>query len=94
MFYLLWKLSYLFGVKYSDHSLSYESLLDEPAKQISHLCSRLNIENYDLDALQSLIAEPSRGKWKTYADEDWFRAQETWCETIMAEFFGNRIACC
>ena len=48
IFYLVWKLSYLFGVKYSDYSLSYESLLDEPDKQLAHLFARLNIENYDL----------------------------------------------
>jgi hypothetical protein len=94
LFYLVWKLSYLFGVKYSDYSLSYESLLDEPDKQLTHLFSRLNIENYDLAVLRSLIAEPSSEKWKTYADDDWFRAQETWCETVMAEYFGNRISCC
>lgn len=94
LFYLVWKLSYLFGVKYSDHSLSYESLLDEPDKQLAHLFSRLNIENYEPSALLALIAAPSRDKWRIYADDDWFRTQETWCENVMAEYFGNRVSCC
>jgi hypothetical protein len=94
MFYLVWKLSYLFGVKYSDYSLAYESLLDEPDKQIAQLFTRLHIEDYDLGALRALIAEPSREKWKTYADEDWFRSQESWCESILADFFGQHISCC
>jgi hypothetical protein len=90
LFYFLWKLSYLFGVKYSDYSISYESLLDEPDKQVTHLFSRLGIENYDVDFLRSLIVEPSRGKWKAYADDHWFRGHETICETVMAEYFGKR----
>jgi Sulfotransferase family len=90
LFYFLWKLSYLFGVKYSDYSLSYECLLDEPDKRVTHLFSTLGIENYDIDFLQSLIVEPSRGKWKVYAADDWFREQEAICETVMAEYFGKR----
>jgi hypothetical protein len=93
LFYFLWKLSYLFGVKYSDHSLSYESLLDEPEKQLTNLFSLLNIDNYDIDFLRSLIVKPSGEKWKTYADDDWFRGHETMCETIMAEYFGTRMSC-
>jgi hypothetical protein len=94
LFYMTWKLSYLFGVKYSDYSFSYESLLAESDKQLTHLFSRVKIENYDLTTLRSLIVEQSRDKWKTYADDDWFTSQETWCETVMAEYFGKRISCC
>jgi sulfotransferase family protein len=90
LFYFLWKLSYLFGVKYSDCSLSYESLLDEPDKHLTHLFSAVGIESYDIDFLRSLIVEPSKTKWKAYADDNWFRGHETICETIMAEYFGKR----
>ena len=89
LFYLLWKLSYLFGVKYSHYSLSYESLLDEPDKQLTQLFSRLNIEYHDTNFLRTLIVEPSREKWKTYAGDEWFRGHEAMCETAMEEYFGD-----
>ena len=87
LFYFLCKLSYLFGVKYADYSLSYESVLDEPDKQLAHLFSRLDIENYNIDALRSLIVKPRRDEWKAYADDEWFRGHETTCETVMVEYF-------
>jgi Sulfotransferase family len=87
-FYYIWKLSYLFGVKYADYSLSYESLLDEPHKQLKRLMTLLKIEVYDLEALQSLIIKPNREKWRAYADDEWFRHHEETCETVMAKFFA------
>jgi hypothetical protein len=90
LFYFVWKLSYLFGVKYSDYSISYESLIDEPYKQLTNLFERLNIVNYNLDSLRSLIVEPSREKWRTYADEDWFKSHEMICDTVMAAYFGRQ----
>jgi hypothetical protein len=87
-FYFIWKLSYLFGIKYADYSLSYESLLEEPHKQLQHLLTFLKIQDYDVDALQSLIVKPSRDKWRAYADDEWFRHHETTCETVMAAFFA------
>ena len=89
MFYFLWKLSYIFGVKYSHYSLSYESLLDEPEKQFAQLFSWLNIEYYDPNILRSLIVEPVREKWKTYASEEWFRRDEVICEIAMQEYFTD-----
>src|SRR5262245_8914500 len=83
LFYFLCKLSYLFGVKYSDYSLSYESLLDAPDKQLTYLFSKVGIENYDIAFLRSLIVEPSREKWRAYADDEWFRGHETVCETAI-----------
>jgi len=32
---------------------------------------------------------PAIGKWKNYADPEWFRVQESACETVLAEFFSK-----
>ena len=34
------------------------------------------------------MAAPPLGKWKEYADDAWFRAHETVCETTLADFFA------
>jgi len=86
LFYYLWKLSYLFGVRYADFSVSFESLVDDPDAQLTALFKATNIEKYDLARLKALIVRPALGKWTSYAGEEWFREHESRCETVLAEF--------
>jgi hypothetical protein len=88
LFYYLWKLSYLFGRRYADHSLAFEQLVGDPAGRLGELFRVLDVCGGDLAALQKLFAAPPLGKWKEYADDAWFRAHETACETTLADFFG------
>ena len=89
MFYYIWKLSYIFGVQYSDHSLSFESLVQYPERELTKLFSMVNIENFSLESLQSLIVHHPMRKWQDYADDVWFRNHETLCETVLADFFAE-----
>jgi Sulfotransferase family len=93
MFYYIWKLSYIFGLKYSHYSLSYESILTDPRNCLENLFSFLKVDDYDIEYLKSLIEKPISGKWKQYAEEDWFLEHEITCETVLKEFFshGSRI---
>jgi hypothetical protein len=47
------------------------------------------VQRYDLKKLKTLVEKPVVGKWKTYADDEWFRRHESNCETMLAEFFAS-----
>jgi hypothetical protein len=89
LFYYIWKLSYLFGRRYADHSLSMEGLVTNPEAELLALFGVLKIdpEAQDLAKLRGLIAKPEMGKWRKYAAEDWFVRHESACEETLADFF-------
>jgi hypothetical protein len=89
MFYYIWKLSYLFGINFSHYSIAFEHILDNPELQLQKLFTVLGIRDYDIGKLKHLITQTPTGKWKSYADDDWFRKHETICETVLADFFGS-----
>jgi Sulfotransferase family len=86
--YYIWKLSYLFGVKYCDHSIPFEALLVDPDEQLRQLFRVVDAEPVDLQALKRTIVGPPLGKWREYADEAWFQAHEASCEAVLADFLG------
>ena len=86
--YYLWRLSYLFGATYCDHSLVFESLVDDSDEELPKLFRAVDAEPVDLQVLKSLIIEPPRGRWREYADESWFQDLEAACESALAEFLG------
>jgi len=90
IFYYLWKLSYLFGVRYSDHSLSFESLLAQPREQIEKLLQAVNqpVDEATMQKLVALFVKPDMGKWRKYAPPEWFEKHERHCETVLADFFS------
>jgi hypothetical protein len=88
MFYYLWKLSYLYGMKWADHSVRFETLVREPDTELPALMHAVGIRQYDLTSLKALIEIPDLEKWKRYADDAWFQRIESRCETVLAEFYG------
>jgi hypothetical protein len=86
--YYIWKLSYLFGVKYCDHSVSFEALVDDPDDELEKLFQAVDAEPMDFPALKATIVVPPRGRWREYADESWFQALEAGCEAVLAGFLG------
>jgi Sulfotransferase family len=88
LFYYIWKISYLFGRAFAHQSIAFEDILKDPGEQLKRLLKVCRIEKYDIDKLKSLIEKPTLGKWKSYADETWFRDHESVCETTMAGFFA------
>ena len=56
VFYYIWKLSYLFGVKYCDHSIQFESLISEPDAEISELFRVVGSELADPAALRAIVS--------------------------------------
>jgi hypothetical protein len=91
LFYYIWKLSYLFGRRYADHTVAFEHLVGDPERRLEELLCALDVGGGDLRALEKLFAAPPLGKWQEYADDAWFRDHETACETTLANFFGRVI---
>jgi hypothetical protein len=89
LFYYVWKLSYLFGRHYADHSLSYEKLADQPQATLEELLRAVRIPDADVGSLRGLIDSPKAEKWKRYADEAWFQRHEAACEGVIAGFYGQ-----
>lgn len=88
LFYYIWKISYLFGRAFAHHSIAFEDILNDSGEQLKRLLKICRVERYNIDKLKSLIEKPMLGKWKSYADETWFRDHESVCETTMAGFFA------
>jgi hypothetical protein len=89
LFYYIWRLSYLFGRKYSDISLRFESLVKDPPGQLGMLFSTLEISPPNLTELCGCCGSARLGRWPEYADHDWFARHEQACERVLANFFGS-----
>jgi hypothetical protein len=89
MFYLLWKISYLWGVNFSHCSIAFEDLISEPESILKDLFCLLGVEDFNMKKIQSIISKPEIAKWQKYADDVWFKSQESICETILEDFFAS-----
>ncbi len=87
--YYLWKLSYVYGRECCDLSLSFEELTTQPERSLFQIFQLCEIGEQHIEPLLPLITPPPFDKWKAYADESWFQAHESHCETVLAEFFGS-----
>lgn len=87
--YFLWKLSYLYGQKYSHCSISFEELSLKPEKVLFEMFETCGISATHIEPLLSIIKPPPFGKWKDYADDAWFKKYESKCEDVLGDFFGN-----
>jgi hypothetical protein len=90
MFYFIWKLSYLFGRKYGHYTIEYETLLADPESQLRQLMAAASVSEFDVGKLRSLVVDNAPGKWEKFADDNWFRGHEEYCETILSDFLGHK----
>lgn len=89
MFYLLWKISYLWGMNFSHYSIAFENLMHNPGAVLKDLFGFLEIDHFNMEKIQSLLAKPDIGKWQKYADDAWFKNHESACETVLEHFFAS-----
>lgn len=88
-FYLLWKLSYLFGTNHADISVSYEDLVTNTVKTSELIKDVIGADKTFTQIAESLINTTSLGTWVSYADEDWFFEKEAECEAMLDQFLCN-----
>lgn len=86
LFYLLWRLSYLFGVAFSHHTFSFEELVTTPDATLGKLADAVQVGRCDVESAKALIVKPRLGRWRDYADEVWFSRHEAACEELLEEF--------
>jgi hypothetical protein len=91
LFYFIWKLSYLFGVTYADHSFSFESLVENPEIELRRLFTAIAMDGVNVAPLITLV-EPTPARWPHYASDEWFRSHESACEGVLADFFGTPVS--
>jgi hypothetical protein len=85
VFYAVWKLSYLYGIKHATYSMSYEALTQHPEVELDRLFLATGIVGADIDRLMTLV-EPSRPRWSAYADAAWFKEHEEAVDRILDDF--------
>ena len=88
-FYYLWKLSYLHGLNYADHNLSFEQLTQQPAVEIQKLYKLLDIPDDNVESLCNVIQPPKTDQWKQYAEDSWFSPLEAQCEHNLSILLNN-----
>ena len=87
LFYMIWRLSYVFGRTYADASFAYERLVDEPATEIARMLTAAGIERVDPDLLRRVPVVKSASHWRAYAPADWYAEREDACEAILRREF-------
>lgn len=89
LFYYIWKLSYLSGLRYADYSLAFEDLALQPEPELRRLFRALGGITADIGPLASLVAKQELGGWKQYATDRWFLEHESECEDVLNHFLGT-----
>ncbi|MCG6940740.1 MAG: sulfotransferase [Thiohalocapsa sp.] len=89
--YLLWRLSYLFGLCHADVSIAYEDLMYDVAATLGPVFARFGIDDARLagDGYADLVKAPEPVRWPRYADAAWFEAIESDCERELARFLSD-----
>jgi hypothetical protein len=59
--------------------MCFENFINDSETQLKNLFDLLGIKVFDAQ-LKSLIVRPHVGKWKNYAEDEWFAYHEAVCE--------------
>jgi hypothetical protein len=87
-FYYLWKLSYLYGLKCSDLSVSFEDLVLAKHQTTNNIIETFSLDT-DKEAMCHVVEPLEMNKWKSYADEEWFKNIEDKCENVLNYWFNS-----
>lgn len=88
LFYQIWKLSYLFGKKFADYSLTFKDLVTDPKKTLDSLFGFLKISG-NVNEIRDLIVALPLGKWKEYTSGEWFERIEGRVNEQINRYFSN-----
>jgi hypothetical protein len=89
MFYLLWKLSYIWGKAYSGYSVAYEQLLAAPRPTITELFEFLDLDPRFVPQIAQMVRPSGNSKWRSYADPAWFAGHERAAEALLDRFLSH-----
>jgi len=83
-FYVLWKLSLLIGKRYSDVSISFESLCGDPAVQFQRILTACSVDDSDGVAPDSVVGGLPPAKSGQYAELDWYLRWEALGDALIS----------
>ena len=87
--YYLWQLSYKFGKRFADLSISYENLVQDLDGTINQIAEVFCLADPPFEELRALNRGRVTERWKAYADEDWYRRHEEACDQALSDYFGG-----
>lgn len=88
-FFYLWKLSYLFGLKYACFNVAYEDLVKDPTAVVKGLGQHIGAGPDLHEKAQALISVTSIDAWRDYAEAEWFIEKEKQCEDVLNAFLNT-----
>lgn len=87
-YYLLWRLSQLFGLAYADLTLSFERLAEDPRTTIAALFAAVGLDTAPVHAAAAVVEPQQTGRWSEYATADWFVSHEDAAERHLKELIA------
>lgn len=87
--FALWRLSYLFGTRFSDMSIAYESLIENLENVIVPLLQNAGLPTTNLEELTNLNQGRLDNRSSEYAPNDWYTDIEARCESRIRAYFLN-----
>ena len=86
LYYQVWKLSYLFGRRYSELSVKLEDLISDPGAMIRRILDVAGMREVDAEPLLPLVSPVRTCKWRECADADWFSEIESRVDHAVARY--------
>jgi hypothetical protein len=88
LFYMIWKLSWMYGRRYAHHSVGFERLVAQPEQELRRLLDAVGITSVAIAPLRKLVSGQPPGKWRAYAGQEWFAERETRCDALLRSWGG------
>jgi hypothetical protein len=85
--YYLWRLSHAHGLKFADHSVAYEALVQDFPGTFGQIAKAMDLRDVDMNRLAGLNQGAEGTTWPSYAPAEWFDAIEAECERVLAAHF-------
>jgi hypothetical protein len=90
LFYLIWRLSYNYGVGYADYSISIEEISENTESCLKEIFSIAGIDDEYLSQATTKVRNTQKKKWQRYADGTWFNKLEERCDAVLDEYYACR----
>lgn len=89
LFYLIWRLSYMYGQFYCDMSVSYEELANNPKNILDKVYQEMGLDSEEVIELSKLILKTEPDKYLAYAKSEWFEWHELQVEKFLSLVLGQ-----
>jgi hypothetical protein len=84
-FYYLWKLSFLYGQKFSDLSISFEDLVQHKEATTEKIINTFSLST-NAELMYQVVETPQLNRWGSYAEDAWFKQFEDKCEHVLTNY--------